>query len=373
MPDATAPRLIIDSHLDLAWNALQWNRDLTEPIEQLNSRERAMTDRKSRGRATVCLPELRRGGLAVVLGTILSRAKREVMPTEGFSRINIDFATQEIASSVGQGQLAYYNLLAARNEIRFICTAKDLNAHWKQWITTKPGPSGSGPTPPIGLILAMEGTDPIIDPSHAEWWFNHGLRVLGLAHYGKSHYAVGTGDSGPLTEKGIAFLREMQRLGIILDLTHSSDPSFFQALDIYDGPVLASHNNCRAIVPGDRQYSDEQIRKLIAQGAVIGVAFDAWMLYPGWVSGKTDRSVVSLDAVLNHIDHVCQLAGNTNHIAIGTDLDGGFGSEQVPSGLETIADLQKLSPMLLSRGYSEADVDKIFHGDWLRFFLKNLK
>ena len=288
MPDATAPRLIIDSHLDLAWNALQWNRDLTEPIEQLNSRERAMTDRKSRGRATVCLPELRRGGLAVVLGTILSRAKREVIPTEGFSRINIDFATQEIASSIGQGQLAHYNLLAARNEIRFIRTAKDLDAHWKQWITTKPGPfPGLGPTPPIGyLILAMEGADPIIDPSHAEWWFNHGLRVLGLAHYGKSHYAVGTGDSGPLTEKGIALLREMQRLGIILDLTHSSDPSFFQALDIYDGPVLASHNNCRAIVPGDRQYRDEQIRKLVARGAVIGVAFDAWMLYPGWVLGK---------------------------------------------------------------------------------------
>ena len=135
----------------------------------------------------------------------------------------------------------------------------------------------------------------------------------------------------------------MQRLGMILDLTHSSDPSFFQSLDVFSGAVLASHNNCRALVPGDRQYSDEQIRRLVARDAVIGIAFDAWMLHPGWESGKTTRDVVTLDAVLNHIDHICQLAGSARHVAIGTDLDGGFGNEQIPSGMETIADLQKLA------------------------------
>src|SRR5256885_4224083 len=132
------PRLIIDSHLDLAWNALQWNRDLTEPLEQLNAREAAMTDRHSRGRATVSLPELRKGGLAVVLATILARAKREVMPTEGFNRINVDFATQEIASAQGQGQLAYYRLLERRHEIRMIRTAGELDSH---------GGSGRRPDP----------------------------------------------------------------------------------------------------------------------------------------------------------------------------------------------------------------------------------
>jgi membrane dipeptidase len=364
MPSANppVPRLIIDSHLDLAWNALHWNRDLTEELAQLNERERQMKDRTSRGRATVSLPELRKGGIAVCLATVLARAKREVMPPEGFTRINIDFATQDIASAQGQAQLAYYRMLERRHEIRFIRNVGELDAHWRQWQQTDP----------IGIILAMEGADPIVDPSHAQWWWDQGLRVVGLAHYGKSHYAVGTGDSGPLTEKGVALLREFDRLGMILDLTHSSDPSFFQALDVFSGPVLASHNNCRALVPGDRQYSDEQIRRLIARDAVIGVVFDAWMLYPNWEVGKTSREVVSLDAVLNHIDHICQLAGNTRHVAIGTDLDGGFGTEEVPTGFETIADLQKLAPLLLSRGYSEQQVDAIFHGNWLRFLREHL-
>jgi membrane dipeptidase len=356
------PRRIIDAHLDLAWIALQWNRDLTEPLDQLNAREKAMKDRISRGRATVSFPELRKGRIAVALGTLLARAKREVMPTDGFNRINIDFATQEIASATAQGQLAYYKLMARRGEIRFIKSSNDLDSHWRS----------SAKSDPTGLILAMEGADPIIDPSHVQWWWNQGLRVVGLAHYGKSHYAVGTGDSGPLTDKGVALLREFERIGMIVDLTHSSDPSFFQILDTFSGPVLASHNNCRALVPGDRQFSDEQVQAIVARGGVIGVAFDSWMLYPGWKSGETAREVVSLEAVLDHIDHICQLAGNAEHVAIGTDLDGGFGTEEVPVGMETIADLQKLAPMLLKRGYSDAQVDAIFHGNWLGFFRKHL-
>jgi membrane dipeptidase len=239
---APPPRLIIDSHLDLAWNALQWNRDITLPLDELNAREKAMTDRRSRGRATVSLPELRKGGLAVVLATVLSRAKREVMPTEGFTRINIDFANQDIASSMGQGQLAYYRVLAARHQVRFIATASELDTHWRQWQESDP----------VGIILAMEGADPILEPSHARWWWEQGLRVVGLAHYGKSHYAVGTGDSGPLSEAGVALLKEFERLGMILDLTHSSDPSFFQALDNFTGPCWPATTTaarwCPAIV-----------------------------------------------------------------------------------------------------------------------------
>lgn len=356
------PRLIIDSHLDLAWNALQWNRDLTEPLQQLNDRERQMTDRRSRGHATVSLPEMRRGGVAVCLATLLARAKRDVMPAEGFNRTNVDFATPEIASATAQGQLAYYQLLTKRQEIRLIRTPGDLAAHWRQWQQTDP----------IGVIISMEGADPIVDPAHVQWWWDQGLRVVGLSHYGKSQYGVGTGDNGPLTEKGVALLREFERLGMILDLTHSSDPSFFQALDIFSGPVLASHNNCRALVPGDRQYSDEQIRRLIARDAVIGVVFDAWMLHPVWEVGKSSRDLVTLEAVANQIDHICQLAGNARHVAIGTDLDGGFGSEQIPSEMDSIADLQKLAPRLLSRGYTDPQIDAIFHGNWLRFLHKHL-
>jgi membrane dipeptidase len=159
---------------------------------------------------------------------------------------------------------------------------------------------------------------------------------------------------------------------MILDATHLSDPSFFEALELFDGPVLASHQNARALVPGDRQFSDEQLKLLIARDAVIGAAFDAWMLYPGWERGKTSPEVVSLEAVADHIAHVCDLAGNARHAAIGTDLDGGFGTEQTARDLDTIADVHKLAGILAGRGYSDEDLDLIFHGNWLRFFRRAL-
>jgi membrane dipeptidase len=159
---------------------------------------------------------------------------------------------------------------------------------------------------------------------------------------------------------------------MILDATHLSDTSFFQALDTFGGPVLASHNNCRALVPDGRQFSDEQIRRLIERGAVIGAVLDAWMLAPGWVKGQTTREVVALDAVADHIDHICQLAGNARYAAIGSDLDGGYGTEQVPVGLDRISDLQKLDAILSRRGYPPESIDAIFHGNWLRFFREHL-
>jgi membrane dipeptidase len=162
----------------------------------------------------------------------------------------------------------------------------------------------------------------------------------------------------------------MERVGMILDVTHLSDQCFDEAMDLYGGPCLASHHNCRALVPNPRQISDDRIKKLIARGGVIGAAFDTWMLYPGWVRGETQPNLagVTLEKVVDHIDHVCQLAGNARHAALGTDLDGGFGKEQSPADLDTIADLQKLPALLRRRGYSEADIEGILHGNWVRFF-----
>ena len=134
--------------------------------------------------------------------------------------------------------------------------------------------------------------------------------------------------------------------------------------------MLASHHNCRALVPDQRQLADDHIKKLVARGAVIGAAFDTWMLYPNWVRGKTtvQESGVTMRTVVDHIDRVCQLAGNANHAALGTDLDGGFGREQSPGDLDTIADLARFPDLLRERGYSEVDVEKIMHGNWVRFF-----
>ena len=356
-------RLIVDSHLDLSWNALSWNRDLTQPIADVRKSEVEMTDDDARGHGTVTLPEMRRAGVAVCCGTLLVRAKRPVRPTR---KIDVDVATQEIACATARGQLSYYGLLAERGEISFICEKRDLQTHIRRWQEER------SEDLPIGLILAMEGADPIVSPQQVQQWWDDGLRCVGLAHYGKSHYAVGTGDDGPLTPKGVDLLKTFDRIGMILDATHSSDTSFYQAMDVFSGPVMASHNNCRALVSGDRQFDDRQIKLLIERNAVIGVALDAWMLQPGFVIGKTPGSSVPLAAAADHIDHICQLAGNADHVAFGTDLDGGFGTEQSPGGLDTIADLHKFESILAGRGYNDADIDRIFHGNWLQFFLRAL-
>lgn len=381
-------RPIIDSHLDLAWNALSFNRDLTLEVAELREREQGMTDEKSRGHCTTSLPELRRANVPICVATLLARGGPAPPFRKTILRTDLDYASQSIAFAAAQGQLAYYKLLEAQGHLHFIRTAAELDAHWKRCrhngdgdvksdaVATDTGRRGEDrdptatlrPPAPLGIILSMEGADPVVEPSQLGEWWDAGLRAIEPVHYGHSHYAAGTGVTGPLTDRGVELLREMRRLGFILDVTHFCDEGFWQAMDEWDGPVLASHHNCRALVPGDRQLADEQINTLIDRGAVIGAAFDAWMLYPGWKHGETSPEVVGLDAVADHIDHVCQLAGNANHSAIGTDLDGGFGTEQTPRDLDTFADVQKLDAILQSRGYSDADIDAIFHGNWLRFF-----
>jgi membrane dipeptidase len=358
------PRPLFDAHLDLAWCAVSFNRDLTKPVAEIRRSESGMTDEKSRGHNTLTLPELRRAGVRACVATLLARGGPAQDPKPGFKRTDLDYATPSIACAAAHGQLAYYRLLEQQGHIRFLRTASDLTRHWSQ--------ATEDPNQPLGIILSMEGTDPIVTPAQAQEWWDLGLRAAGLAHYGRGQHAYGTGVCGPLSDAGIALLKEFDRLGMILDVTHLCDQSMAQALDLFAGRVLASHHNCRALVPGDRQLTDDQIRRLISRNAVIGVALDAWMLYPNWIRGQTKPEVVALTAVADHIDHVCQLAGNTRHSAIGSDLDGGFGTEQTPRDLDTITDLQKLAPILRDRGYTDADVDAIFRGNWLRFFTEAL-
>jgi membrane dipeptidase len=351
-----APRPIFDAHLDLAWNALSFGRDLTQSVEQIRQSEAEKTDHPSRGRNTVSLPELSRVGVRTCVATLLARSGRDLRLPARRHATDLDYASPASAGAAARTQLDYYHRLARERRIRLLRTTNDLTAHWND------------PAAELGLIISMEGADPIVNPLHVQDWWDAGLRAIGLSHYGRGQYACGTGVDGPLTEAGVTLLREMERVGMILDVTHLSDRSMRQALDTFGGAVLASHHNCRALVPGDRQLADEQIRELASRGAVIGVALDAWMLHPNWTRGLTQPDVVSLSAAVDHIDHVCDLLGTVQHSGIGSDLDGGFGTEQTPRDLNTIADLQHLAPMLASRGYSDADIDAIFFGNWLRFF-----
>ena len=357
--------MFVDAHLDLAWNALDWNRDLALTVTAIRQREAELGVKgKARGVNTVSLPAMRQGGVGLAVATLLARLYRsDLVP--GLQR----YESMPGAHGAARGQHAWYEAMCLQGQLRQICYQRELAGHVALW--NRPG----GPeTEPLGFILSMEGADPILFPEEIDLWWGLGLRIIGPAHYGPSTYANGTGCVGGFFPPGRAFLKAMRRVGMILDVTHLADEAFDQAMAWFDGPVMASHHNCRALVDDQRQLTDDQIKRLIERGAVIGMAFDAWMLVPGWVRGQSTPAGmgVTLEHVVNHMDHICQLAGNTHHVALGTDLDGGFGTEQGPLDMDTIADLRKLPAILEKRGYSAPDVAGIMGGNWLRFFGRNL-
>ena len=348
--------LIVDGHLDLAWNALQWNRDLQTSVHTIRARESSLTG-AGRGQGTVAVPEMRAGRVALCFATLLARSTGRALQ-------NLDYSSPLQAYAVAQGQLAYYRSLERAREVRLVMNATELDGHiasWEGWEAAQ-----TPPHPVPGLVISMESADPIQSPGEVVTWKEAGVRIIGPAHYGPGRYAGGTSTELGLTTLGKDLLREMQQLGIILDLTHFSDQAFWESLDLFEGDVLASHNNCRTLVPHQRQFDDRQIRAILERGGVIGVALDNWMLRLGWVRGGKDNGPVGLMDVVNHIDHICQLSGNSRHAAIGSDLDGGFGREQSPTDLDTIADLQKISDLLSGRGYHDDDIAAIMHGNWLR-------
>lgn len=347
----------IDAHLDLSMNALEWNRDLRKPVHQINEREKGATDKPDRGKATVSLPGLRKGNIGLVVATQIARYVAPGNPLPGWH-------SPEQAWAQTQGQLAWYNAMEDAGELVQINNLPDLEHHVALWQNDT-----AAENKPIGYILSLEGADSLITLTHLEKAHQYGLRAVGPAHYGPGRYAQGTDATGFIGADGKALLKEMERLHLILDATHLCDESFWEALDVFNGPVWASHSNVRALVGHNRQFSDEQIRELINRGAVIGGALDAWMLVPGWVRGRSTPHATNctLEVLINHMDHICQLAGNALHIGIGSDLDGGFGREQCPYDLETIADLQKIPDLLRKRGYKQEDIENVMHNNWLRF------
>jgi len=350
-------RLIFDAHLDLSMNAMEWNRDLRLPIAELNSREQGMDDKPDRGNATVSFGELKRGNIGLVVATQIARYVEKGSSLPGWY-------SPEQAWAQTQGQLAWYRAMEKVGHMRMIKTKTDLEEHIILW-----NDETNKSNKPIGFLLSLEGADSLIDLSYLEYAYEQGLRAVGPAHYGPGRYANGTDSNGRLNAKGIALLREMERLNVILDATHLNDDAFWDAMDRFNGPIWASHNNCRALVDHNRQFSDDMIKILISKKAVIGVALDAWMMVPRWVRGVSDPKTMncSLEVMANHIDHICQLAGNTNHVGVGSDLDGAFGKEQCPYDLKTIADMQLVFDILSQRGYSEDALDKIAHLNWINF------
>lgn len=356
---------VFDAHLDLAMNAIEWNRDLTRPLAEIRAREAHLRDKPDRGRGTVSLPELRRGRVGVCVATQIARLEHDAYsPVFGWR-------SPAQAWAMTQGQLAWYRAMEEAGEMVALVDRRTFAAHVERW---READDATAARLPIGFVRSLEGADSLLTPAHLERAYADGLRAIGPAHYGPGVYAQGTNTEGPFPARGVELLREIDRLGMILDVTHLSDACFWQALELFRGPLWASHHNARALVPHQRQLSDDMARALFERGAVIGVALDAWMLVPGWQRGQTTPASAGLrlQQLVEHIDHFCQLAGSARHVGLGTDLDGAFGTEQTPQDLDSIADLQRLPALLRARGFAAADIDAILHGNFVRFLLESL-
>jgi membrane dipeptidase len=369
--------------LDLAANALYHGRDLTRPVGELRLREAGTggapegarpggpadpSDLRAAGAQrgstpTVALPELRRGRVGIVSGSIFARSSGAGGSPRGGA------AAAQGAYAAGQAQLAYYQALHRLGEVRLIRGLEDLEHSVADWRD----PSARTP---IGLIAAMECADPILEPEQAEEWRRGGLLSVSLTHFGVNVYGYGTGTEGGLHPRAYPLLEALRAAGIVLDLSHCSDRTFWQILERWDGPVYASHSNCRALVPGQRQLSDEMIRAIAERGGVIGMVFAEPMLNPAWDWNDRGANPVeatrAMSAVVDHVDHVCGLLSSGAHVGIGSDLDGGFGRELAPTDLDTVADLQKFPALLRERGYDEGQIAGICHGNLLGLFRRAL-
>jgi len=360
--------LIIDSHQDIAFNMLNYGRDYTRSAVETRRLEVGTNIPDRNGDATTGWPEYQRGQVAVIFSTLYA--------TPAKSRDAFDivwYSDYESAHRMYRAQIDVYRKLtdAHPDKFRLISSIKGLDSIIEHWF--KPVQNGEGH--PVGLIYLMEGADGIRSPHElAEWW-DWGLRIIGLAWAG-TRYCGGTSDPGPLTDEGRKLISAMAEYNFILDFSHMDESAAYESLDRYEGPVMATHANCAVLLKGsdtNRHLPDRVIRGLIERNGVIGVVPFNSFLKVGWQrKNGSRREEVSLDALIAHIDHICQLAGKANHAAIGSDFDGGFGLQSIPPELDTIADLQVIASKLVSRGYSEADAANVLGGNWLRFLREHL-
>jgi len=361
---------IIDSHEDLAFNILALGRDyLRSAHESRRIEQDTNIPEMAGGHTLIGWPEYQLGQVALVFGTLFIVAERYRQKGDE-SQV---YHNEQDARRLYQQQIEEYLRLAEYHpdQFRLVRNQADLKAVLSAW---EEAPAEyPTKTHPVGLVISMEGAEGLGDPGPLEEYWEMGLRLVGPV-WGGGQLCGGTKEPGGFTKEGRALLSRMAELGYTLDISHMNDQSALEALDLYPEAVIASHANARALlkdISGERHLTDQVIRRLIERDGVMGVIpFNAF-LYPGW-KPSDDRALVTLDTLAAHIDHICQLAGDAHHAALGTDFDGGFGWPSVPLEINTIADLQKLEPLLTRRGYRPEETADILGGNWRRLLERTL-
>jgi len=340
--------LVVDAHEDIGWNILALGRDVRRSALETRRLEVTSDVPERNGVCMVGLPEWLEGNVAVVFGTIyVSPARR------GHASGPQVYSNAEEAYALAQKQVDVYQRLADEEEQIALVTSQDtLEEVLESW---------ESDSPVVGLVPLMEGADPIREPAEAELWFERGVRIVGLSWKAGTRYAGGDAAEGPLTDLGRELLNVMADLGMVLDVSHLAETSFFEAVGRFEGYVVATHANPRALVPGSRQLSDEMIQRLAERDGVVGIVPANPFLRSDWRTVQP-----TLDDVVAAIDHVCQVVGDAAHVGLGSDFDGGLGADHTPPELDTVGDLQRIGPALGEAGYTDSHVEAIMGGNWLR-------
>jgi membrane dipeptidase len=349
--------IVIDAHQDIAYNALCFGREYQRSALYKRRIEAGGPVPSQNGYAVLGLPEAIAGRVAVVFATLFVAPRtRQAAP---WDCVSYDNARQ--AHDLAQQQLDYYHRLTdSTDKVRIVSNEAALDDVLQTWDGEK-----TLRTRAQGLVILMENADPILEPRQVEDWYEQGVRIVGPA-WRSTRYTGGTGEPGPLTSQGRELLEVMAGLNMILDLSHMAEQAYFESLDIFEGEsIIASHSNPRRFVNSDRHLSDAMIRRLAERDGVIGIVpFNAF-LQQGWTPGSR-KNLVGQHTILDAIDHVCQVTGSAQHVGIGSDFDGGFGAESIPTELDTVADLWRLGDALGERGYDAAEVTAILGGNMLR-------
>lgn len=322
----------IDGHLDLAYLAVS-GRDLRLPPNQAEG--------------CLSLPSLREAGFGVVFGTIFTEPG-VTSPDEPWGYPSPD--DLDGAEEAGRRQLRWYQELEASGELSIVRRAAELEE------------SGA----PLKVVLLMEGADPIRRPEDVGAWFDDGLRMVGMTWSAGTRYAGGNGAHGPLTALGRELVAAMDEAGIVHDASHLADDSLAELLELARGPIVATHSNCRTLMDGvnQRHLRDDQIKSITERGGIIGLN-----LYTSFLA-RGRRATI--DDCVSHVNHVSDLAGDRRHIALGSDMDGGFGPAELPVSLDRPTAMMRLAEALCDAGWTEADVQGFASGNWRRFLEESL-
>jgi membrane dipeptidase len=350
--------IIVDAHQDLAWNMLTFGRDYTLSAADTRRREEGALAPQVNGDTLLGWPDYQDGKIAVVFSTLFATPTRHKQGEWDQQ----SYATDKEAHMVYSQQLDAYTRLTDEHPSMFQVIKKkgDLQsilAHWKRDDTQEH---------PVGLVILMEGAEGVREPAELGNWYQRGVRIIGPAWAG-TRFCGGTHEPGPLTKAGFALLDRMAEFRFTLDLSHMDEKAALQAMDAYPGPVIASHANALELLKessSNRHLTNREILGLLERGGTIGIVPSNGFLKPDW-NETGGRAGVTLDYVTAQIDYICQMAGDSFHVGIGSDFDGGFGMQSVPSDIDSIAELRKIIPLLSQKGYTESDISAILGGNWL--------